>query len=214
MNRISRGTSSLPIQVVALHKHCVVTQTAHPHVSFPFALQLHALPNVQPMTDKSHCCPSVVTPPDVLDSSCLKLFHDNLRGNIPGPLYVLCSVDIAQLTQAEAIPSRRVHVAVHRHDRARRRHLEGLPDLDIHLKVGNGAPVLWSWTDQRAGHMTNGPRRLRQTCGRFSICSSILTGVVGYGGLEGNFIGNGPCKKMSALTLDKELGNHISSEVR
>lgn len=60
----------------------------------------------------------------------------------PGPLNVLCSVDVAQLAQAKAVAAGRVHVAVHGHDGARRRHLEGLADLHVHLKVGDGAPVL------------------------------------------------------------------------
>lgn len=61
----------------------------------------------------------------------------------PGPLDVLCSVDVAQLAQAEAVAAGRVHVAVHGHDGTRRWHLEGLADLHVHLKVGDGAPVLW-----------------------------------------------------------------------
>lgn len=48
MNSISRGPSSLPIQVVALYKHCVIAQAAHPDVAFAFAFQLHAFPNVKP----------------------------------------------------------------------------------------------------------------------------------------------------------------------
>lgn len=47
VNCISRGTSSLSIQVVALDKHCVVTQTTHPDVSFTFALQLDSFANVE-----------------------------------------------------------------------------------------------------------------------------------------------------------------------
>lgn len=52
VNCISRGTSSLSIQVIALHKHRVITQTAHPDVSFTFALQLHAFANVEPKDRK------------------------------------------------------------------------------------------------------------------------------------------------------------------
>lgn len=48
VNCISRCTSGLPIQVIALHKHCMIAQTAHPDVSFTFALQLHAFANVEP----------------------------------------------------------------------------------------------------------------------------------------------------------------------
>lgn len=51
VNCISRGTSSLSIQVVALHKHRMVTQTTHPDVSFTFALQLYTFANVEP-TDR------------------------------------------------------------------------------------------------------------------------------------------------------------------
>lgn len=52
VNCVSRGTSSLSVQVIALHKHCMITQTAHPDVSFTFALQLHAFANVEPKDRK------------------------------------------------------------------------------------------------------------------------------------------------------------------
>jgi len=52
VNCISGGASSLSIQVIALHKHCVITQAAHPDISFPFALQLHAFANVEPQDRK------------------------------------------------------------------------------------------------------------------------------------------------------------------
>lgn len=48
VNSISRGASGLSIQVIALHKHGVITQTAHPDIAFTFALQLHAFANVEP----------------------------------------------------------------------------------------------------------------------------------------------------------------------
>lgn len=48
VNSISRGASCLSVQVVALYKHGMVAQTAHPHIPFTFALQLHALTNVEP----------------------------------------------------------------------------------------------------------------------------------------------------------------------
>ena len=38
----------LPVQVVALHEHGVVAKATHPHVPLPLALQLHALPDVEP----------------------------------------------------------------------------------------------------------------------------------------------------------------------
>lgn len=52
VNRISWGTSGLSIQVIALHKHCMITQTAHPHISFTLALQLHTFTNVEPKDRK------------------------------------------------------------------------------------------------------------------------------------------------------------------
>lgn len=70
-------------------------------------------------------------------------YVDILRESIPGSLNVLCSVDIAQLAQAEAIPSRWIHIAIHSHYRTCRWDLECLSDLDIHLKVCNGTPVFW-----------------------------------------------------------------------
>ncbi|TNN81219.1 hypothetical protein EYF80_008553 [Liparis tanakae] len=52
VNCIPGGTSSLSVQVIALHEHCVITQAAHPDVSFTFALQLHAFANVEPQDRK------------------------------------------------------------------------------------------------------------------------------------------------------------------
>lgn len=48
VNRVSGSSSSLSVQVVALHKHGVVAQTAHPHVSLAFALQLHSFADMEP----------------------------------------------------------------------------------------------------------------------------------------------------------------------
>lgn len=47
MHGVSGGTSSLSIQVVALHKDSVVAEAAHPHITFALTLQLDALTNVQ-----------------------------------------------------------------------------------------------------------------------------------------------------------------------
>lgn len=68
-----------------------------------------------------------------------------MRGRVPGSFYVLRSVNIAQLAQAEAIPSWWIHIAIHSHYRTCGGHFKRLPNLDIHLKVSNGAPVFWSW---------------------------------------------------------------------
>ena len=68
-----------------------------------------------------------------------------LASCLPGPLNVVGAVDVAELSQAEAVSSGGVHIAVHRHRGAGGRHLEGLPHLHVHLKVGDGAPVLRSW---------------------------------------------------------------------
>lgn len=48
VNCISRCTSGLSIQVIALNKHGVIAQTAHPHVSLALALQLYTFTNVEP----------------------------------------------------------------------------------------------------------------------------------------------------------------------
>lgn len=52
VNRVPGGSSGLSVQIIALHKHCVITQTAHPDVSFTFALQLHTFANVEPKSMK------------------------------------------------------------------------------------------------------------------------------------------------------------------
>lgn len=44
---ISWGTSCLPVQVITLHKHCMIAKATHPHVPFPFTLQLHPFTNVK-----------------------------------------------------------------------------------------------------------------------------------------------------------------------
>ncbi len=138
------------------------------------------------------------------------LIYLQVRGGVPGSLYVLCPVDIAQLAQAEAIPSWWIHVAIHSHYRTCGWHLKRLPNLDIHLKVRNGAPVFWSWNKPTSNLGSNGLHRLCLRCGLSSICSLILTRVIGYGGLERNFIGNRPCKNMSIFLFNKQLWSHSS----
>lgn len=142
-----------------------------------------------------------------------KLFDNYLEvsGRLPGSLYVLCPVDIAQLAQAEAIPSRWIHVAIHSHYRTCGRHLKRLPDLDIHLKVRDRAPVFWSWNKPTCILRTIRFLRLYYIQGLSSICSKILTRVIGYGGLERNFIGNRPCEHMWTLILRGKFWNHTSS---
>jgi len=66
-------------------------------------------------------------------------------GGLPGSLDGLGPVHVAQLAQAEAVPAGRVHVSVHRHRGAGGRHLERLAHLHVHLKVGDGAPVVRGW---------------------------------------------------------------------
>lgn len=62
----------------------------------------------------------------------------------PGSLAGIRAVDVTQLTQAEAIAPRWVHVPVHGHHGAAGRHLEHLPHLNVHFKVGDRAPELRS----------------------------------------------------------------------
>ena len=47
MDGVSRRAARLPVQVVALHEHRVVAQTAQPHVTLALHVQLHALADVQ-----------------------------------------------------------------------------------------------------------------------------------------------------------------------
>ena len=70
---------------------------------------------------------------------------------LPGSLDGLGPVDVAELAQAEAIPTGGVHIAVHRHDGAGGGHLERLPHLHVHLKVGDGAPVVRGWGNESFG---------------------------------------------------------------
>lgn len=48
VNSISRGSACLPVQVVALNKHCVITEASHPHISLALTLQLNPFANVKP----------------------------------------------------------------------------------------------------------------------------------------------------------------------
>lgn len=48
VNSISRGSTGLSVQIVALNKHCVVTQAAHPHVPLALTLKLNAFADVKP----------------------------------------------------------------------------------------------------------------------------------------------------------------------
>lgn len=48
VNSISRRSPRLPVQIVALNKHRVVTQASHPHVPLALTLQLNAFADVQP----------------------------------------------------------------------------------------------------------------------------------------------------------------------
>lgn len=48
VNSISRGSTGLSVQIVALDKHRVVTQAAHPHVPLALTLKLNAFADVKP----------------------------------------------------------------------------------------------------------------------------------------------------------------------
>lgn len=118
MNGVSWSSSRLPVQVVALHKDSVVAQAAHPHVALPLALQLHSFANVEPKNRKVQC----VVIPGLQSIKSQKNSHTSACGNdegSPGPLDVLCSVDVAQLAQAETVAAGRVDIAVHSHNGAR-----------------------------------------------------------------------------------------------
>lgn len=62
----------------------------------------------------------------------------------PGSLTGICAVDVTQLAEAEAITSRWVDITIHSHYRTAGGHLEHLPHLNVHFKVGDRAPKLWS----------------------------------------------------------------------
>jgi len=65
--------------------------------------------------------------------------------SLPRSLDSLSAMYVAELAQAEPVSSWGVHIAVHSHGGAGGGHLECLPDLNVHLKVGDGAPVVRSW---------------------------------------------------------------------
>lgn len=126
----------------------------------------------------------------------------------PGSLDVLRPVHVAQLAQAEPIPSRRIHVTVHRHDGTRGLDLERLADLDVHLKIGDGAPVLRSCGRRTGGDTCEWSSLLNTENACFLV--PILTGVVGDGGLEGNFIGNRPCNNTTFNILTFLYSHHYT----
>lgn len=64
---------------------------------------------------------------------------------LPCSLNSLSAMYIAELPQTEPVTSWGVHIAVYSHYGARGGHFKCLPNLNIHLKVGNGTPVVRSW---------------------------------------------------------------------
>lgn len=90
----------------------------------------------------------------IYDRSCIK-YDIIICYRIPGSLYIFCPVDITQLSQAEAIASRWIHITVHSYNRTCGWNLKCLPNLNIHLKVSYGAPVFWSWTVEKAPLVTH-----------------------------------------------------------
>lgn len=48
VNSVSRGSARLPVQVVTLNKHSVVTEASHPHISLALTLQLNPFADVKP----------------------------------------------------------------------------------------------------------------------------------------------------------------------
>ena len=61
----------------------------------------------------------------------------------PGPLAGLGAVDVGQLAQTESVKRGGVSVAVNGDCGAAVGDLEGLANLLVQLKVGDGAPELW-----------------------------------------------------------------------
>ncbi len=64
---------------------------------------------------------------------------------VPRPLDGLGSVDVAELAEAEAISSGRIHIPVDGHDGTGGGNFKSLAHLNIHLEISDGAPVIWSW---------------------------------------------------------------------
>lgn len=64
----------------------------------------------------------------------------------PCSLTGICAMHIAQLPQTEAVSSGWIHIAIYSYQRAISQDLKHLPHLDIHLKVWDWAPELWTLT--------------------------------------------------------------------
>lgn len=99
--------------------------------------------SVQVVTLDKHCVVTEASHPHV--SLALTLQLNPFTDVKPRSLDGLGAMDVAELPQAEAVPSRGVDIAVYGHDGAGGGNLKRLPDLDVHLKVGDGAPVVRSW---------------------------------------------------------------------
>lgn len=134
VHSVSWSSTGFTIQVVALDEDGVIAQTANPDVPFPFTLQLDALPNVQSENRTQHSRSSPV----------ITSFTRGTASALPRSLDRLRSVDVAELTETEAVSSGGVHVPVHGHDGTGRGNFKGLAHLNVHLEVSDGAPVLWS----------------------------------------------------------------------
>lgn len=65
--------------------------------------------------------------------------------HVPCSFNSLSAMYITELAQTEPVSPRWVHIAIHSHDGARRGHLKCLPNLNVHLKISNGTPVVRSW---------------------------------------------------------------------
>lgn len=51
-------------------------------------------------------------------------------------------------------------------------------------------------------------------CGLSTSCSSILTRVIGYGGLERNFIGNRPCNRISIFIFKNAKPHQMCDNIQ
>lgn len=99
----------------------------------------------------------------------------------PGPLAGVCAVDVAQLAEAKAVSSWWVDVSIDSNYRTAGGNLEHLTHLNIHLKVRDGAPELWTCRGTRTNRVRNW--QLNKTAAAalcwfvfrvFSLCVDVL----------------------------------------
>lgn len=117
----------------------------------------------------------------------------------PCSLNSFCPMDITQLTQTEPVPPWRVDVAVYRHNGTGGGHFKRLPDLNVHLKISNRAPVVRSWKRPEKDHL------IREHHTRFTDWTIIFGYLLCYSKLN---------EKKITFLFNKDLNFYKSSSFK